>query len=94
MFSVIQEDELITLIVACFVFLFILLKREDLKGIPYGGILILSYILLFLGWTVTVLEGFFLEKAMNALEHFFYMANIGVLMFWCYKFFYSHRQKE
>jgi hypothetical protein len=94
MFSIVQEDELITLIVACFVLLFIFLKRSELKNIPHFRILAVSYGILFMGWTVTILEGFFLEKAMNVLEHFCYMANIAVLTFWCYKFFYPKRKKE
>ena len=94
MFSLIQEDELITLVLSCFVFFFIFIKRSSLKNIPFSRTLILSYTILFLGWIATILEGFFLSKSMNELEHFCYTANVGLLTFWCYQFFYLNGNKK
>ena len=89
MFSVIQENELITLIVACFVLIFIIVKRAELKSIPFSGILLLAYGVVFAGWTITVLESFFFPTAMNILEHICYAMSSAILALWCYKFFCS-----
>jgi len=94
MFSIIQEDELITLIIGSFVLLFIIMKRSNLKIIPFSGVLIFAYYLVFCGWILTILESFFFEKTLNILEHFCYMASIGTLTFWCYQFFNRQRKEE
>ena len=94
MFSIIQEDELITLIIASFSLLFIIVKWSQLKIIPSSGTLIFAYGVLFAGWIFTILESFFLGSIMNILEHFCYMFSTVILAFWCRRYFYRNRKKS
>ena len=93
MFSAIQEDELITFIIGCFVLLYIIVKRESLRSIPSSGTLVFAYCILLAGWLFTLLETFFLFGLMNSLEHFCYMFSVIVQASWCHGYFYPRGRR-
>ena len=80
----IQQNELITFLVGTGVTLFIVLNRRRMARIPGSSWLLFSYSALYTGWIVTVIEGFVLADAMNALEHACYMASSGAAAVWCW----------
>lgn len=80
----IQQNELITFLVAAGVSLFIILNRRRLGQIPGSSWLFFSYSALFTGWVLTILEGFVLGNLMNFLEHACYMASSLAAAAWCW----------
>jgi hypothetical protein len=78
-----REDEVVMLIMGIIVLLFILLNWNYLKKIQSWNILFASYLVLFSGWTFTVLEGLFLERYLNLLEHMAYAASACMFAVWC-----------
>ncbi len=80
----IQQNELITFLVGAGAMLFIVFNRRRITTIPGSRWLILSYAILFLAWTFTVIEGFLLTEVMNFLEHACYMASSILAAVWCW----------
>jgi len=80
----IQQNELITFLVATGVVLFIWFNRRRVVQIPGSAWLLLSYSALYLGWSLTILEGFVLAEIMNALEHVCYMVSSITAAAWCW----------
>lgn len=81
-----REDEVVMLIMGIIVLLFILLNWNYLKKIQSWNILFASYLVLFAGWSFTVLEGMFFEKYLNLLEHLAYAASACMFALWCWIF--------
>ncbi len=82
----IQQNELITFLVAAGVTLFLIINRRRIVQIPGSSWLLLSYSALFMGWFLTLVEGFVLENLMNILEHACYMASSLTAAVWCWAF--------
>lgn len=80
----IQQNELITFLVATGVFLFILINRRRIVQIPGSSWLFLSYSALYAGWVLTILEGFMLPSVMNLMEHACYMLSSLTAAVWCW----------
>lgn len=80
----VAQNELITFLVGTGVALFVRLNRSRVSQIPGSTWLLLSYSALLAGWTLTLIEGFFLPDLMNALEHGCYMASSVAAAAWCW----------
>lgn len=89
-----REDEVVMLIMGIIVLLFILLNWNYLKKIQSWNILFTSYLILFMGWSFTVLEGFLLERYLNYLEHFAYAISACIFVRWCWIFTARTRGEE
>ena len=67
-------------------------NQNFIKKIKSWKILFGGYCFLLLGWFCTVLEGFFLEKVFNVVEHLSYAGSALLLIAWGLK--YSEKAKE
>jgi len=83
----IQENEVVTALLGIGVLIFIIANRLQLKRLPASGILIAGFYVLLTGWILTVLEGFFLGKLLNFLEHICYAGSAALVAAWCWKVF-------
>lgn len=83
----IQENELLTLLVAVGVLVFAVSNREGLRELPRAGLCRLAFMLLVAGLTFTVLEGVFWEHILNLLEHICYGASSVTLAIWVWLVF-------
>jgi hypothetical protein len=81
----VQEDEVIMLVLGVWVLLFIIINYSRLKHYPSINTLITGFCFSLLGWILTVLEGFLLEKTLNLAEHFCYLASAVCVALWIYK---------
>lgn len=82
-----QENEIIMMLLGMGVFIFVLADHARLKSIPFSRILIASFLVLFMGWILTILEGFFLGPVLNLFEHLCYLGSSALLLMWCWKTF-------
>jgi hypothetical protein len=80
----IEQNELITFLIGIGVVLFIWLNRRRIVQIPGYTWLLISYLSLFTGWSLTILEGFVLPDLMNVLEHACYMVSSLTAAAWCW----------
>ena len=78
----VQDNEVISLVLAAGVFVSLLLSRRSLLKIPCIGLLFSGYCSLFLGMMLTVLEGFFWGESFNLLEHLSYLVSALFLAAW------------
>ena len=67
---------------------------NHLDRIPFRRILIFSFRVLLVAWLFTVLEGFFLAKAFNVIEHACYACSSGALALWVYKVAMTDDRRE
>lgn len=67
------------------VFIILLLNLDHIRKIKSWKILITGYILLLCGWIFTVLEGFFIGKILNFLEHLSYLSSSFLMVSWTWK---------
>lgn len=79
----IQEVEIIRLLISLGVMVFLVIRKEQLKVIPYYKILVACYSLLVVGWVFTILEGFFAPDTLNVIEHICYTIASVLLAIWC-----------
>jgi len=80
----IQENEIVTLILAMGVFAFFAVRHVRIKEIPAWRTFLLAFVALTAGWALTVLEGFFWSNALNLLEHVCYALSSILLARWCW----------
>lgn len=83
----IEQNELVTLLVAIAVLLFVVTNRDALKGLPRARICMSSFLCLVMGLTFTVLEGLFWAAVFNFLEHACYFASSIFLAGWVWLVF-------
>jgi len=81
----IQQNEIITLIISIATWIFIFINHSKLKNIPAFKLLLTSFIFLSIGWILTILEGYFLGKILNLIEHLCYAVSALIIVFWCWK---------
>ena len=77
-----QKNELITIIVAVGVLIFIMLHYTALRKLPNFKILVSSFYVLIASWILTILEGFFFPAVLNLLEHIGYAISAILLALW------------
>ncbi|HNZ65418.1 MAG TPA: hypothetical protein PKJ10_06235 [Smithella sp.] len=80
----VHENEIIMIVLGLATLIFLLFNYNTLKQIPYFKLLFISYGLSTAGWLLTVLEGFFWEDYLNALEHVCYALSMIFLALWCW----------
>lgn len=83
----VQGKEIVLLILGIGVLFFIIGNRSRLRKLPSAKILITGFILFFVGWVFTVLEGIFWEKLLNLIEHILYLGGAILIAKWCWKIF-------
>jgi hypothetical protein len=81
----IQENEVIMLTLGLGVLIYMFMDRLNLKRIPSFKILTITFCALVTSWILTVLEGFFLQKYLNFLEHMCYAISAILLAFWLWR---------
>jgi len=82
---VIQENEIIMLTLGIGLYFFIVAYKPYFQRIPEWKILLYSFRIILAAWFLTVIEGFFLSKVFNILEHFCYAASAFTMAIWCFK---------
>ena len=89
----IQDNEVIMLLMAIGVLIFILVNRRLIMRIRAARVLIAAFCVLLAAYVLTVLEGFFLENLqpwgdlLNFLEHLCYTASSVLIALWCLRVF-------
>ncbi len=82
-----QENEVVMLLMAIGVLIFILFNRRQIMRIEAAGLLVAAFCILVIGYVFTVLEGFFMEALLNFLEHACYAGSSVLIALWCMKVF-------
>ena len=90
----VQENEIVMLLLGIGVLIFILGNRFQLRRLPSSSILITGFCILLVGWTLTVLEGFFWTELLNFIEHFCYAASSVLLATWSWKVFGRSKEEK
>jgi hypothetical protein len=80
-----DENEVIMLLLGAGILVFTITNRSQIRRIPFSKHLMTAYYLLLAGWVATILEGFFLERYLNFIEHFLYAASAVIVSLWCLK---------
>lgn len=88
----IQENELVTLILALGVLGFFLLSRLRVRELSGWRLFLLSFTALCVGWVLTVLEGLFWPIALNVAEHICYAISSIFFAFWCWQIICNERE--
>lgn len=83
----IQDNEVIMLLMAIGVLIFILVNRRLIMRIRAARVLVAAFCVLLAGYVLTVLEGFFQEDLLNFLEHLCYAASSVLIALWCIRVF-------
>lgn len=78
-------DELIALLAGTALLLFALAARARLRRVPRAGLLVASFLTLYLGWAATVAEGFVWPFALDLVEHLAGAAGALSLAAWCWQ---------
>jgi thiamine transporter ThiT len=89
---VIEQNELLTLLVAASVLLFIVANWRDVRSLPVANVCILAFFVLFLGLASTVLEGLFWGVVFNVMEHVCYGLSSLLLASWVWLVFVGARR--
>ncbi len=82
-----QENEVVMLLMAIGVLIFILSNRRQIMRIEAAGLLVTAFCILLVGYVFTVLEGAFLEALLNFFEHACYAGSSVLIALWCMKVF-------
>ncbi len=80
----IEQNEIVTLFLGVGCVILIILKRDQLRRIPFSSFLLISYFCLFLSFIMTVLETYFWQNLFNLIEHFGYLLSTIFLTAWCW----------
>lgn len=83
----IQENEIVMLLIGVGVLIFIINNRVQFKRLPKWKIITTAFYVLFGGWVLTVIEGFFWNELFNLFEHICYAASSVLVAAWCWKVF-------
>jgi membrane protein CcdC involved in cytochrome C biogenesis len=81
----IHENEVITLAIGIGVYIFVVVYRTQIERIPDWKTVLMAYRIFLVAWALTVLEGFFWESALNALEHLCYVFGMILIVVWIWK---------
>lgn len=83
----IEQNELLTLLVAIGVLIFVASNRRGLETLPDAKICLLAFMILVIGLASTVLEGLFWPTTFNLLEHACYGLSSVFLAGWVWLVF-------
>ena len=87
----VEQGEIVTLILGIGCAILIIIRKNQLRRIPFSSILFVSYFCLFLGFVMTVLETFFLHNLFNFLEHLGYTLSAIILASWCWNIAFNDK---
>jgi len=87
----IEENELIIFIIGIGLIIFIIVTYSKLKTLQARKIILTGMSFLFIGWTFTIIEGYYLEELFNLLEHLCYTLSSIIMAVW---FWIVFKQKE
>lgn len=79
----VEEREVITLILGVCAVIFFGIGWRKLQLIPKFGLLLTAFAALLAGWVFTIIEIYWAEEVMNALEHGCYALSSALLAWWC-----------
>ena len=82
-----QENEIVMVLLGLGVMFFVVGYLSKFKSLPEWKILVAGFVIFFLGWIMTILEGTEANDTFNYLEHLCYMAGSILLAVWCWKVF-------
>ncbi len=82
---VIEKSEFLLLLLSMGILIFLAGNASKFRQIQHSKTLIISFLIFFVGWVVTVLEGFFWESILNPIEHICYIVGAVFLAIWCRK---------
>jgi len=83
----IQGNEIVMLFLGIGGLVFLWRNRKGFNRLPSKKILLIAFHILFLGWLMTVLEGFFWSNFLNYIEHTCYAASAICIAFWTFTIF-------
>ncbi|MDF1537208.1 MAG: hypothetical protein P1S46_12080 [bacterium] len=90
-----QENEVITLLIGTVGVVFVFIKRRVLaQSVPSWRWLLAAYFYLYIAWAFTVLEGLFLPRTFNVLEHTAYMLSSFLIAIWAIKALVAASEEE
>ncbi len=87
----IEQGEIVTLILSISCLIQFIVRKKQLRKVPFSSLLYISYFCLFLGFIMTVLETFFLQNLLNFLEHFAYALSTILLASWCWNIAFKNK---
>jgi hypothetical protein len=85
--TMVQENEIVMLLLGVGVLIFTVKNHVHFKRLPACKILTTAFYVLFGGWVLTVIEGFFWNELLNLFEHICYCASSVLVAAWCWKVF-------
>ena len=88
----VQENEIVTLILALGVLTFFAVNRVRIKELPCWRTFVLAFTVLTAGWVLTLLEGFFWHDTLNLFEHLCYTVSSILLARWCWRLFGDRKE--
>lgn len=77
-----QNNELIALLIAMLVLIFLMVFRRSISGIPCVRFLIYAFIYLFASLLSTIIEDYLWPQLFNLLEHVFNLFSTAFLVLW------------
>jgi dolichyl-phosphate-mannose--protein O-mannosyl transferase len=89
-----KENEVVMLILGIGVMFLIFVNLDQIKKIRSWKTLTAAYYVLLFGWVFTVLEGFFLDRFLNLLEHLSYFISAVIMIAWCWKATEKHKEED
>ena len=81
----VQSNEVIALVLATGVLVFLFAYRARLRKIPLVSLLLGGFYSMYAALVLTILEGFFWSGALNLAEHVFNVASVVLLVLWLWR---------
>lgn len=85
----VEEREIITLLLGVATLGYFSFYRSEIGRLPSSQILFASFIILFVGWSLTVIEAFIWTNILNVLEHVCYSVSSILLATWSWFLFHK-----
>lgn len=79
-----HENEILVILLASCVLMFVFSYRRQLLLLPAHKLLIASFLCAWVAWIATVVEHLALPKIFNIIEHVGYCLNGALLLTWCW----------
>ena len=90
----VQGNEIVMLCLGIGGLIFLWRNRQQFNRLPSKNILLASFFILFGGWLMTVLEGFFWSNFLNYMEHICYAVSAISLALWTFTIFKQEKKSD
>lgn len=90
----VEENEIVLLIFAIGVFIFIRMNYDKLSKLPHSILIYTSFIFFLTSWVFTNLESFIFPDILNVFEHLTQAAGGICLLLWSWKVFIKGDKKN